>query len=499
MKDIITVDNMRLSDSYTINSGIPSKELMYRAAFAVFKNISWIGKIGIFCGSGNNAGDGYLLALILNENKIPCDIILVANKFSEDGKYYYDLCLKNNINIKNISEDDINYDIAVDALLGTGFKGPLNEKYNAAINIINKNKYIVSIDINSGLNGDNGLAINAVKSDLTISIGYIKPGLLLNMAKDYVKEIINVDIGIKAINKVYKLIEEDDFKDIFKSRPNFSNKGSYGYVGIMGGSSSYPGAVRLASMAQSALYSGCGVARLIVPECIYELIFKNIVEATIFKMPSNSDTMLYDENKLTDAIKGLKAIGVGIGWSKSDEYYKILEYLLLHYNGKLVIDADGLNTLAKMDLEIINKSNANIILTPHLKELSRLTGYDINYITENLIEVAKEFTNKYNAILLIKGPTTIISFKDNIYFVDKGCSGMATAGSGDVLTGIIVGMLGYIDDAFLATALAAYLNGYAGELAMEEYSDISMTASDTCKMIKYAIKKIQNKSIISKN
>lgn len=493
MKDIITVENIRKSDEYTIKNFISSLDLMYKAALGVYENVDWKGKIGIFCGSGNNAGDGYALALILSKNNYNCDVILTTKNFSNDGKYYYDLCVENNINIILLNDDLINYDIAVDALLGTGFKGQLKKEYVKAIDIINQNKYIVSVDINSGLNGDNGLGTNIVKSDLTISLGFLKPGLFLNMAKDCIKKIVNVDIGIKAIDKKYKLIEESDFKEVFINRLNCSNKGDYGYVGILGGSDNYPGAVRLANLAQTALYSGCGVSRVIVPDCIYDLIFNNIIEATIYKMPSNGSTMIFDEEELNKSIKGLKALGVGIGWSESQDYCNILKYLILNYKNHLVIDADGLNTLSKMDLDILNQTNNKIILTPHLKELSRLSGYSIDHIRENLINVALEFTNKYNVILLVKGPTTMIAYKDDIIFVNKGCSGMATAGSGDVLTGIIVGMLGYVDDAFKATALAAYLNGYAGELAMEEYSDISMTASDTAKMIKYAIKNLKNK------
>ena len=200
--------------------------------------------------------------------------------------------------------------------------------------------------------------------------------------------------------------------------------------------------------------------------------------------------MLFDIEALNKAISGLKSLGVGIGWSINDDYKKIIEYLLLYYSNFLVIDADGINVLSKMDLGLLNKASCKIVLTPHLKEFSRLTGYSIEYIVENTIYVVLEFTRKYNVTLLLKGPTSLIAKGKNINFVNRGCSGMATAGSGDVLTGILVGMLGYIDDEFLATSLASYINGYAGELAMEEYSDISMTSSDTASMIKKAIKNI---------
>ncbi len=492
MKDIITVNNMRLSDANTISNGISGIELMQRAAIGIYNWVSWNGRIGIYCGSGNNAGDGYALALILKENNYDVEIILCSNKFSEDGKYYYDLCIKDNIKIIQFNKEIRNYDIAVDCLLGTGFKGELKPLYNDVINHINQSKYVVSADINSGLNGDTGLCTNAVKSDLTVSIGYLKPGLYLNMAKDYIKKIINVDIGIKALEKTYKLIEESDLKSFFKPRLNDSNKGSYGYVGIMGGSNNYPGAIRLANMGQIALYSGSGVSRVIVPDCIYDLIFNNILESTAYKYPSLNGKMVFNESELINSTNKLKALGIGVGWDSSEEYIKILQWILLNLDIKLVIDADGINTLAKMDLSILNKTKCDVVLTPHLKEFSRLTGYSIIDIKNNLIEYSKEFVNKYHVTLLLKGASAIIVNKNELYISSSGCSGMATAGSGDVLTGILTGMLGYSkENITYTTALASYLNGYAGEKAMDKYGDYGMVASDTARMISLCIKEIE--------
>lgn len=492
MKKVITVKQMRESDLKTIELGISGKDLMYRAAMGVYNSYSWYGKIGIFCGSGNNAGDGYALAEILYKNGFDVVIVLVSNKFSEDGKYYFDLCKGLNIPIMDFSMELTQFDIYVDALLGTGFKGEPRGNILECIKLLNAlDKPIISIDINSGLNGDNGLSISSVKSDLTVSIGYLKPGLLLNHAKDLVGELENIDIGILCDDVKIYLLENNDIKEFLKPRDNFSNKGTYGYVGIMGGSSNYPGAVRLANLGQVALRSGCGVSRVIVPSDIYELIFHNVLETTVFGMPSKNGKMFFDEKSINLALKGLKVISVGVGWGESEEYIKILSYILNNYEMPVIIDADGLNTLSKMDLNILNNTKCKIILTPHLKEFSRLIKLSVKEIIEDSINIVSDFINKYNVTLLLKGPTTIVADKKVIYLIDTGNSGMATAGSGDVLTGIITGLLGYhYEDITKTVAVAAYINGYAGDLAKDEFGEIGMVSSDTAKFIAIAIKNI---------
>lgn len=225
MKEIITVNDMRESDLKTIESGIPGIELMYRAALGVYNAYDWKGKIGIFCGSGNNAGDGYALALILQKNGFTPEVILVSNKFSEDGLYYYNLCLEFNVPVKEFINGLEEYDIYVDALLGTGFNGEPRGLILECIKYLNKQKNpVISVDINSGLNGDNGLCINAVKSDLTVSIGYLKPGLLLNQAKDYINKLTNIDIGIKRLGKPFFLLEKKMLKNLLNLERIFRTK-----------------------------------------------------------------------------------------------------------------------------------------------------------------------------------------------------------------------------------------------------------------------------------
>ena len=203
-KTIISVDRMRKSDAYTIEHFVPSKELMYRAANGVFESfMSWDNKkIAIVVGGGNNGGDGYTLAGILKKNNIDSTIIKVSEKMSEDGKYYSDIAEELGVKAEMFTEstDLSSYEVIVDCILGTGFTGEVRGLAKNAIEAINKSgAYVISVDINSGMNGDTGEATLAVRSDLTVSIGYYKQGLFTEAAKEYIKEMTNVDIGIVLV------------------------------------------------------------------------------------------------------------------------------------------------------------------------------------------------------------------------------------------------------------------------------------------------------------
>ena len=201
--------------------------------------------------------------------------------------------------------------------------------------------------------------------------------------------------------------------------------------------------------------------------------------------------MIFNKEEIDKSLEKIKVIAIGMGWGNGKDNEKILAYILEEKNIQCIIDADGLNTLARMDLNILKKAKNKIILTPHLKEFERISKNAIEKIKENPIELAIEFAKKYNVILLLKGSTTIVTDGDETFLVKRGCAGMATAGSGDVLSGILVGILGYNEPSCKIIAAGAYLAGVSGELAQEKYTDISMKASDTIEMIPEAIKKIR--------
>lgn len=214
MENVISVKNMRESDAFTINTSASGAELMRRAAQGVFDNVEWRGRIAIVCGSGNNGGDGYALAEILCDRGFSPVLLRTSERLSEDGAIYYKNCLKKGVGEVFCDEytDLSDYDIIVDCILGTGFSGELREDMAALIENINRSPaYKVSVDINSGLSGSNGLARPvAVRSDLTVSIGYYKTGMFLGNAGDYIGRLINVDIDIKLLKKQYYLVSGNE-------------------------------------------------------------------------------------------------------------------------------------------------------------------------------------------------------------------------------------------------------------------------------------------------
>ena len=483
MIEVLSVENMRKSDAATIAGGIPGRELMYRAGLAVYNSVTWKAPVAVVCGVGNNGGDGYVIAGLLKDNGIDCTLILTEERFSEDGRYYFDKCLEKGIPYSLIEETETlsGFNTIVDCILGTGFKGVASGKAETAIEKINDaGAYVVSVDINSGLNGDSGMCGGVcVHSDLTVSVGSFKPGLFLNMAKDVMKEKINCDIGISPVDKPYHLIEKADIARYFGPRPNFSNKGTYGYTAIVGGSKKYSGALRLAAMANTAMRAGAGVVKAGVPASLYHDLLPLILESTLFPITDDDGEMVFVKEEIDSLISNVKTAAFGMGIGVSAETGKILEYLLENFTGTLIVDADGLTLLSKLDREKILSKKCRLVLTPHIKEFERLSGHEKNEILEHSIDLACEYALDIGAVVLLKGPSTIVTDGTEVYIVDAGCSGMATAGSGDVLSGILSATCAYIPDTLTAVAAGAYINGKAGEAAQDRYGSVSMVASDT--------------------
>ena len=212
MKTLVSVELMRKSDEYTIKNFIESKELMFRAGEGVFKSYTWQGRTAIVCGSGNNAGDGYVLALLLKQSGFSCTLFLLKEKFSDDGLYYFEKCREAGIEYVLCDEntDFSAFSQIVDCIFGTGFKGEVTGLAKTIIDKINSSSaFVISVDINSGLNADSGMG-NCVISDLTVSIGYLKAGFYLGSAREKIKKIVNCDIGITLLEAGYTLIEKGE-------------------------------------------------------------------------------------------------------------------------------------------------------------------------------------------------------------------------------------------------------------------------------------------------
>ncbi|MCR5684488.1 MAG: NAD(P)H-hydrate dehydratase [Lachnospiraceae bacterium] len=557
MQNILSVENMRHSDANTIRTRTPGRELMLRAGRAVYENVEWKPPVAVICGSGNNAGDGYVIAGLLCDNGIECTIVLLEDRFSEDGRYYYESCLKKSIPVVfwKPEEDETagegirslkGFSTIVDCLFGTGFKGEIKGVAKSATEAINSSgAYVVSVDINSGLNGDTGCCELCVRSDLTVSVGSYKPGHFLNMAKDVMKRRINCDIGIEPVDKPYYLLEEADLKPFFKKRPEYSNKGDYGYIALIGGSKRYSGAIRLAYMAGAAMRAGAGVVKTAVPSSLYEVIAANVLESTMFPLSDNDGELTFSEKEFEELIRHTKTLAFGMGIGVTGQTQKALEYLLANYNGRMIIDADGLSLLSKLDPDRIKNAVPQLVLTPHMKEFSRLSGKPIEDILKSPISISMQYASDHGVILLLKGPSTIVTDGETVYITDAGCSGMATAGSGDVLSDILAAVCAYIPDMYaqmqdsassitdstnrgliesencgtfsgipgrergdragclsgsdsrgkagllFSAAAGAFINGRAGELAQRKINSVSMIASDTVSSIAEVISGLQ--------
>ena len=489
MIPVLSVDLMRASDAQTVLSGIPSRDLMRRAGEGVVEAVDraagggWRPPVAVVCGSGNNAGDGYVIASVLARRGVAVTVFLLSDRFSADGAYY----------AEEARTAGVPFCTWETGIFGTGFRGAVEGIAADAIRAINESgAFVVSADINSGLNGDTGMADLCVASDLTAAVGGYKPGHFLGMAKDVIREKVSLDVGIAPKERPYFLFEASDAARAFPPRKNFSNKSTYGYIALIGGSAQYTGAIRLAALAGAAMRSGAGVAKVAAPASICPQIAPAILEATLFPLPDRDGSAVFDEGAMRTLLRGTKAAAFGMGVGAGRGAEEILAFLLAEYDGTLVIDADGLNALSRMDPSVLDRKKGRAILTPHNMEFARLlrTEHGAADVIADPIPLAKGYAAAHGATVLLKGPTTVVTDGKEVLLVDRGCPGMATAGSGDVLSGILAAICGSTDDPLTAAAAAAWVNGRAGELTQEEFGAVSMIAGDTAAKIPAVIRSL---------
>ncbi len=285
-------------------------------------------------------------------------------------------------------------------------------------------------------------------------------------------------------------LEATMLRTVFKERPRDCNKGDFGYVALMGGSLMYSGAVRLAAMANAAMRCGAGVATVAAPKLICPIIAPQILEATLYPLPCGDDGVVsFSEEALSGLMGRYDVIAVGMGLGNTEGTKLCVSRLLESYRGILVIDADGLNALAKLGPGKAKESSARLVLTPHLREFSRLSGLSEEEILKDREKAAKDLALRCGAVVLLKGADTLITDGRRGFVSSTGCPGMATAGSGDVLSGIMAACCAACpEDLVLAASAAAYINGLAGEMAQKDHGAVSMTASDTAAKVEDAVK-----------
>lgn len=490
---IPVLDNrkMQKADEYTQHTlGLSQEVLMERAALASYSVLSDAvslkdKSILIVCGPGNNGGDGVALARILSERDIFPDVVILKKDGSEG--------LQKQLKILNAIYPDVGimstmpeemYDVTVDAVFGISCNRKIEGEYKEVIDRINTmhdmGSFVMALDIPSGVDASTGQILGVgVKADLTVTFGTFKIGHLLYPGALYSGEVTLKDIGIPL-----SVMEEGAHVHIFHDdeialppRQAYTNKGSYGKILIIAGSKGMAGAAILC--AESALRSGCGMVRVYTEESNRQIIQTALKEAIV----STYEDKL-DKKGLQNALEWCDAVAIGPGLSRSDLARDILLYTIEHSDVPMVIDADALNILSK-DVDMLSNAKADVVITPHLGEMERLTGIPVSEISGHLISAARDFSKSYSVITVLKDARTVISSPKGEVIVNiNGNNGMATAGSGDVLTGIIASIRARGLDSFTSAALGCAIHGRAGDLAKDAMGEDHMIAGDIINYIR---------------
>lgn len=486
---IFNVNQLFEADKFTIEKeGITSEALMERAATKVFDEIHRRLKgadlpIKIFCGVGNNGGDGLVIGRLLIEYGYKVTIYVVNYSDNRSKEF-----LSNYEKIKEVSKPwpilltenadfpEINKkDFIIDAIFGIGLNRPLDKWVGLLVKHINSSgAFVLSVDMPSGLFSDKipSKKEAVIKADFTLTFQAPKLIFFLPEAGDYVGELQVLDIGLdrgflKNAPAVAQLIDRREAKAMFVPRKKFAHKGNYGHALVIGGSYGKIGSISLTATA--ALRTGAGLVSIYSPKCGYQILQTVLPEAMVLTDIGENEleeiTFEIDPNVI--------CFGMGAGTSGKTIY--AFESLLKRTKTPMVIDADGLNILSK-EKELIKHIPENSVLTPHPKELERLIGkWDNDF---HKLELAKDFSKKNKIILVIKGAHTFIVFGEDLYINNTGNPGMATAGAGDVLSGVITSLISQKYDPLIAAVFGVYLHGKAGDIAAGELGFQGMIAGD---------------------
>ena len=476
--EILSRHNCKKIDYETINKiGIPSIVLMENAATEIVNIIKDIGNIiTIFCGVGNNGGDGLAIARKLHLLGKDVEVILVGdrNKLTHDCSLNLQIVKNLNIPIINIKDNcSKEYiiekvkcsDYIVDSIFGIGLNRDILGIYKDIIEIINEfSKFIVAVDIPSGMDADTGKELNiSVKANLTCTVEVMKKGFMSTKAIDLTGDIKIINIGIpnyikeQNSEKTY-ILSKEKYKRMIPIRKKTGHKGNYGKILIVAGSEKYYGAAFITT--EACVRTGSGLVTLLTHKEAFNALKSRFVEAMIQEYSSFQDI---------ESLKGFDVIACGPGLGKSENSKVILKKVIEKTNCKLVLDADALNIISE-NKELIIGLKGRTVITPHPGEMARLVGKSISEVETDRIGVAKEFAKKNNIIVLLKGYNTVITDGEAVFINKTGNSKMASGGMGDCLTGIIASFIGQKNNIMEAILLGAYVHGYIGdELSKSNY------------------------------
>lgn len=498
MKYLPTGVQMKAADDFTIKMiGMPSMVLMERAALKTVETMEAAGldlrNVLVACGSGNNGGDGYAVARLLHLKGYRVEIVFVGSEDSRstENSRQKEICDYYKVPTVNTLENR-EYSVIVDAIFGTGLKRKITGAYYTLIQELNeKTGTKVAVDIPSGIHDASGIVMGtAFRADLTVAIAFAKRGLLFAPGNEYAGRIITVDIGIPecALPQEEYLMytyEKEDLVKEFPKRKKNSHKGSYGKVLMIVGSEAMAGAAYLS--AKAAYATGAGLVQIYTPKENRIVLQQLLPEAIITTYQD------YNETEVMCLLEWADVVGMGCGLGTDRVAQELVAAVLEYGNCPCVIDADGLNILAK-HMEWFLHAKQPLILTPHMKEMARLLACTVEELVAERFSKLVSFAEKNAVVCVLKDARTLVAKRDeNIYLNTSGNSAMAKGGSGDVLTGIIAGILAQEKDSYKAACLGVYLHGLAGDIAKEKKGSYSVLASDLIDALSDVCKEIETR------
>lgn len=499
MEYLVTAKEMRAYDTYTIEHiGLPALVLMERAALAVAQCVIGVlgekpGKVLCVCGTGNNGGDGLGVARLLLDRGIEAEVALIGDAGRATKETQVQLSVLKQYGIIPYTEvPSGEYTVVVDALFGTGLSREVTGIHKQAIEAMNaKNACRVAIDIPSGIDTDTGAVWGtAVKADITLTLAYKKRGLFLYPGAAFTGIIRLADIGITERSFQGKLPSMYTIKEkpgeLLPKRRADGNKGTFGKLLLVAGSEKMAGAALLCG--ESAYRMGAGMIKLVIPEKIREIVQERLPEALIQTYESPTGLQEEEEKLFLENSKWADAIAIGPGLSVCESGRRLLALAISQKTKPLVIDADGLNILSsnKQLMEQLRKrcaefekENAKVILTPHMGELARLLGEPLTVITADETLSTIRLAESTGCIVAGKSARTHVCEADHPIFLNTaGNDRMATAGSGDVLAGMIASLLVQGMEPLKAAVTGVYLHACAGDKAAEKAGNVGIKASD---------------------
>ncbi len=509
---VVTPEQMKEIDETAINDfGIPGMVLMENAAFGVVREVRKIlgdipGKrVAVLAGKGNNGGDAFAVARHLF-NMGACTNVYVFSKLADiggDAKTNLDILVKMGIEINEVTKDEkvdeikagVKWaEVVVDGLLGTGLKGEVKGVMASIIELVNNCSVpVVAVDIPSGVNGETGKVSKAcIRARTTVTFTFPKLGQLIHPGCEYVGNLEVVDIGIpKAAVDTTRikshLIDLEYVTKLLPKRREDSNKGTYGKVLVVAGSRGMTGAASLTGL--SALRSGAGLVYMAAPLSLVQIYASTLIEAVTIPFEDGNEGKLGRES-IPGILKQLESVGVaavGPGLSAGAEIADVVYSIIKNSQVPIVLDADGINVLAK-DVSILKGLKTQMVITPHPGEMARLIGASVREVQDDRVNVARTFSKQWGVITVLKGSRTIIASPEGeIYINTTGNPGMATGGSGDVLTGVIAGLIGQGLKPLDASIAGVHLHGLCGDRIAARKGEYGMIAGDLVQEIPYVL------------